>query len=389
MTPLPRVALLVENSRAYGRQLLRGVARYARMHGPWAFYARGLFYRKSASGRNELAQIRQWRPDGVIARDSEPIEQMRAWGIPIIIASAVDNTLTDMYRIITNDQAIGEMAADHLYQRGFRNFAYCGYPEMFWSTHRGDSFRKALIRRDMDVLVYDPPRNRRDWTWQREQTHLAHWVGGLPKPTAIMACNDDRAQQIAEACIIAGRRVPYDVAILGVDDDDQVCDLANPSLTSVRLSVEHAGYTAASILAQLMDGEKLSEVQVVVIDPVSVVRRESTDFLAVEDELVRKGLKYIRSHAPQPLQINDVAAALGVSRRSLHDRFRAVLGFTVHEEIKRARIDLIADLLAHSDLSITQIAEKMGFAGSDHLSRYFKQEMHRTPREFRKLHLNK
>ncbi|MBN2209984.1 MAG: DNA-binding transcriptional regulator [Sedimentisphaerales bacterium] len=389
MKRLPRVVLLLENSRAYGRQLLRGIARYSRIHGPWAFYARGLFYRMNSTAENVLSRIRKWRPDGIIARDSEPVKHIQQLDIPLIVASAVDDTLKDLHRIMTNDTAIGAMAADHLCKRGFKNFAYCGYPDMFWSENRGLSFRAALVQQGFAVAIYEPPSNQQAWNWEQEQSYLAKWLKSLPLPVAIMACNDDRAQQVAEACIIAGYRVPYDVAIVGVDDDDQVCDLANPSLSSVKLGVEQAGFTAAKLLAQLMNSDKIAAPQVVIVDPIDVVRRESTDFLAVEDELVCKGLKFIRSHSLQPLQVHDIVQALGVSRRSLHERFRQTLGRTVHDEIKRARIDIIADMLVNSDVSITQIAKKLGYSSSDHLSRYFKKEMGRTPREFRNLHIYK
>lgn len=207
MKRLPRVALLLENSRAYGRELLRGIARYSRIHGPWAFYAQGLFYRKNGAKKNRLSHIQQWRPDGIIARDSEPIEQMQRWNIPLIVASAVDDSRTDDHRVMTNDKAIGAMAANHLCQRGFKNFAYCGYPDMFWSINRGVRFCEALARKGFAVNVYKPPRNRQAWVWEREQDHLVKWLRSLVLPIAVMACNDDRAQQTAEACMsdFAGR----------------------------------------------------------------------------------------------------------------------------------------------------------------------------------------
>lgn len=389
MKQLPRVALLIESSRTYGRDLVRGIMRYSRMHGPWVFpwvfYRQDFFYVTRGSERAEVEHLRKWGPDGIIARDSKDIEELASWNIPLFVAIAMHPPKPHRNNIKSDDHAIGVMAAEHLLERGFRNFGYCGFDDMFWSDQRGDSFNSRISKAGFKTRFYKQPLSRKDRTWYKEEKVLTEWLKGLPKPVGIMACNDDRSQHITEACAIAKIDVPYEVAIIGVDNDEQVCDISNPPLSSVALDVERAGFQASELLDRMMSGEKMPP-QTVIVRPSRVVTRQSTNVVAVEDKLVSQALHFIQQNAKRLIQVDDVIKELNVSRRSLYDRFAKTLGRSVYDEIKRVRIDLISQMLLETDLSISDIAFSLGYDSTNHIARYFKQKMGVSPVDYRKHH---
>ncbi|MCJ7729517.1 MAG: substrate-binding domain-containing protein [Sedimentisphaerales bacterium] len=198
-------------------------------------------------------------------------------------------------------------------------------------------------------------------------------------------CNDDRGQHVTEACENANLDVPYEVAVIGVDNDDQVCDISNPPLSSVALDVEKAGFQASELLDRIMAGEKMPP-QTVTVRPTRVVTRQSSNIVAVEDKLVSQALQFIHQNAKRLIQVDDVIKDLSVSRRSLHDKFMKTLGRSVYDEIKRVRIDLISQMLLETDLSISDIAFSLGYDSTNHIARYFKQKMGVSPLDYRKLH---
>jgi LacI family transcriptional regulator len=389
MARLKRVALMIESSRTYGRELVRGIMRYSRLHGPWVFpwvfYRQDLFYVARGSERAELEHLRKWRPDGIIARDSRDIEELAGWNIPLFVAVAMEPPDAHRNNIISDNLAIGRMAAEHLLERGFRHFGYCGFDNMFWSVQRGESFSARISEAGFKTSIYKQPKSRAARTWYREEAVLAEWLRGLPKPVGVMTCNDDRGQHVTEACANANLDVPYEVAVIGVDNDDQVCDISNPPLSSVALDVDKAGFKASELLDRMMAGQKLPP-QTVTVHPNRVVTRQSTNVVAVEDKLVSQALNFIHQNAQRLIQVEDVVKALSVSRRNLHDKFMKTLGRSVFDEIKRVRIDLISQMLIETDLSISDIAFSLGYDNTNHIARYFKQKMGLSPLEYRKHH---
>lgn len=359
------------------------------MHGPWVFpwvfYRQDLFYAARGSERAELEHLRKWGPDGIIARDSRDIVELASWNIPLFVAVAMEPPESHRNNIISDNQAISKMAAEHLLERGFRHFGYCGFDDMFWSVQRGESFHARISEAGFKVSIYKQPKSRAARTWYREEAVLAEWLKGLPKPAGVMTCNDDRGQHVTEACANANIGVPYEVAVIGVDNDDQVCDISNPSLSSVALDVDKAGFQASELLDRMMAGQKLPP-QTVIVHPSRVVTRQSTDILAVEDKLVSRALNFIHQNAKRLIQVDDVIKAISVSRRHLHDKFMKTLRRSVYDEIKRVRIDLISRMLLETDMSISDIAFNLGYDNTNHFARYFKHKMGISPLEYRKLH---
>lgn len=374
----PSVLLFVETSREFGRGLLHGIARYSRLHGPWRVY------RWPGALDSSLPEWKYLKIDGAIVRDVAVVEDLVRSGIPVIFAQHNKESYAPYPSIITDGAQIGTMAAEHFLDRGFRHFAYCGLDDFAWSRGRGQYFRRRLEQAGFTMDQYQaPPRKGR--ASRDEQHHVAQWLRQLPKPVAVMCCNDDRALLVIEACKLIGSIVPDDVAVLGVDNDVLVCDLSDPPISSIALNTESAGYEAAQLLDDLMKGAPMAG-QVIGVQPTHIVTRMSTDMLAVTDPDVASALGFIRRNASRLIQVDDVVEATTASRRVLEKRFKAILHRSVHQEIRRVRVNNIVRLLVGTDMSITDIATHCGFDGVEHIARHFRKETGMSLREYRKRH---
>ena len=372
----PKVILLLETSREYGRQLQFGITKYSYFNGPWTFY-------REPGGRDRtLPQLKSWGATGIIAHahNAAMARKIINTGIPAIIKGYC---VPGWPTIAADNEAIGQMAAQHLIDRGFRHFAFCGLDNRFWSAERGCAFAAAVKSNGFQFHHYKHPRLRAERSWDKELLHMSEWLKAIPKPLGVMACIDDRSQHVLQACKIAGLDVPSEVAIVGVDNDELVCRLASPQLSSIALSAERAGYEAAELLDRLMKGEKTAD-QKIITKPTHVVTRQSTDAMAMEDRDVAKALQFIRNHANEPLQVTDVINEVPVSRRNLQQKFQNVLGRSILDEIRHTRIEQVAKMLIETNLSIAQIALVCGFPGIDHISRSFRTMKGLSPLAYRK-----
>jgi LacI family transcriptional regulator len=374
----PKVALLIETSREFGRSFMYGVARYARTHEPW------IFYREPGGLNQSITSVTHWKPDGIMTRTLKDFEALKKLQVPIIYVVHAETSEDSLLpTVVTDGQAVARMAAEHFLDRGFRHFAYCGFDDMPWSLHRGSSFQQALSESGYKVHMYTPPQATAQQGWENEQACLADWIKQLPKPVAIMACNDDRGHHIIEACKMHDLKIPEDVAAIGVDNDILSCDLCEPPLSSVALNTEKAGYEAAELLDRLMRGEPMNG-QKIMVKPTHVVTRRSSDILSIRDADVSEALAFIRKSCYESITVDDVVKAVSISRRVLEKRFRKVLNRSVLQEIRRARTDAAARMLIETEMSIAQISEKLGYTETAHLSRYFHKEKGLSPIAFRK-----
>jgi LacI family transcriptional regulator len=384
MATIPRVTLLIETSRGYGRGVLRGVVRYARLHGPWAFYI------SPGDFEQAVPRIRQWGGTGIIARIETPEigRALLATKLPIIALDlsrsqvAPDSPFRCCSQLSSDSNGAAELAATHLLDRGFRNYAFVGFADRIWSQRREQAFCATVRKAGFVPHVYPSPRRKADRQWDREQAVLEDWLRGLPKPLGIMACNDDRGRQVMEACRGTDLQVPEEVAVVGVDNDELLCELADPPLSSVALNAERGGFEAAALLAGLMS-RRIRKPRNIVAQALGVVTRRSTDVTAWEDSEVVQALLYIHKNAARPLLVDEIAGALTISRRSLEIRFERALDRTLHEEISRVRIERAKQLLIETDLPVRGVAAASGFCTPSYLAQVFKRHTGMTPAQYR------
>jgi LacI family transcriptional regulator len=380
MDKLPQVVLLLESSRGAGRALLRGFANYARHHGPWAF-------NWEPGGLNEIwPRLSRLNAQGVFLRDGKHIRKVLALGIPTVVVGHRKEVFPDVAHVVTDSESAGRLAAEHLLGCGFKHFAFCGPSHIRWSAARRESFHRHLKQFGRKVHFFNAPAEGHKTSWKTEHAIMGRWLKSLPKPVGVMACNDDAAHHLVEACKTARLHVPDQVGIIGVDNDELVCELSSPTISSVAINFERAGYESARLLDEWMRRGKISRPARIVAPATRVIPRLSTDILAVEDAQLLKALRFIRDHARENMSVADVARAAGLSRRALENRFRLELGRSILREIRRIRVDLIAQMLMETDLPVSDIAGALGYENLQHIARYFRKEKHMSLMAFRKRH---
>ena len=384
--PTPRVALLIESSRSYGRELLMGIAKYVRIHGPWS-----IEFEEGDPGEHFPKWFGRWKWDGIIARVTSPdmAGVLRRTGVPVVDLSG---SLPEARfpRIRSDEEMVGRMAAEHLLERGFKNFAFCGFNGTDWSDMRRTSFERRIAEAGSACQAFEyagPARSLSASDYEehgeRHERDLMAWLQPLPKPCGLMACNDARGRQVLNCCREVGVAVPDEVAVIGVDKDEIFCELSDLPLSSVILNTQQIGFEAAALLAKLMAGES-AESASLVVKPMGVMARQSTDVLAIDDRYIASALKHIREHACDGLDVESLLKAVPLSRSVLERRFSQIIGNSPKAEILRVRLDRVCRLLAESDLPLTEVALKTGFEHPEYMSRLFKKKMGITPGEYRK-----
>lgn len=376
-----RVALLIETSNSYSRKLLRGVRSYMQHHGPWSIQ-----FAEQARGNRPPDWLARWKGDGIIARiETEEIATaVRATGLPVVNVSATSHC-PEFPRVISDSAEIARLAVEHLSERGFRDLAYCGDDRFIWSGHHEANFADHVARLGGRCSVYRE-RQFKTANLDREKRGLIRWIQSLPRPVGIMACYDLRGRQILDVCRELGIRVPDEVAVIGQHNDDLLCDLCDPPLTSVIPNPEKSGFDAAGLLDRMMSGRRVRPVTMRTA-PLGVATRMSTDVVAVDDERLRRALRFIHDHRAEPITVDSILGEVPMSRTLLETSFKELIGTTPYRYILRIRTALVKELLLRKELSVARVAERCGFENTEYLSVVFKRETGMTPREFRSRHL--
>jgi len=376
----PHVALLVETSLSPGRDILSGIARYMREREPWALY-----HEPRSLAEGLPAWLQKWKGDGIIVRaqNREIADAVKATGLPVVDVLGVVPEVRLPLVHVANAQ-IASMAAEHLLERGFHHFGFFGIRNENWSEQRRDGFCQTLRRLAKPVIVLEVPRPAMSSTpWEQQQDALAQWLVGLPKPIGIMTASDQLGPHLLEACRRAGISVPDDVGVISVDNDETLCEVCNPSLSSVNAGHQVVGYQAAALLDHLMKGGALPTGPTFV-QPLGIVVRRSSDVIATEDRQVAMALRFIREHACSGLTAASVIAQIPVSRSVLQRRFRKETGRSIQEEIINTRLKRALDLLANTDLPLIEVAERCGFNHQEYLGVVLKSHFGKTPAEYRR-----
>ena len=388
-----RVILHINTARKYGRGLLTGIGRYARLRGTWQFYRSLPRYVTAVNRREEMMRVHDWRPTGGIVWDSERIGELLSLGIPLVVSPnvVVSKHYRDLFeafpQIGSNCEAIGKMGAEYFLDRGFRHFGFCGFRRAPWAQRRASAFAQRIAEAGYDTDVFPlrgAPKAKR---LQEATDHIVEWIRSLPKPLAVMACNDDRAFNVVDACRRAGCLIPEEVAVLGVDDEEEACEVFTPPLSSICLNATMAGFRAAEVLEAMMTGKTVPQTKwKIPVEPMYVVTRRSTDVMAIEDRVVAEAVNYVEQQVYAPIQVEDVVRKVSLSRRNLELRFRKALGRSVYAHIRKTKVNRITEVLLSTQTSIQEIAKAFGYPDAHNMSRFFKKETGLSLSEYRRKH---
>jgi LacI family transcriptional regulator len=374
-----RIGLVFSYSYSFDRNVARGIRIYAETRPHWLFTS-------VVPDEQPLRTLGALQPDGLIAAvNSEALARaFRSWTRPCVNVSDVLPE-PPLPRVSEDNLAIGRLAAGHFLERGFRHFGFVGHSDWLYSTQREAGFRQALSDAGYPVASYhDPALQSFDPSgqhWPLDQ-RIHRWLRSLPKPVGILALCDLWGMQLTEACQQADLRVPEDVALLGVDNDDLHCELARPTLSSVLVPAQQIGQEAAALLDRLLAGAKPPR-RPIYLPPPGLVARRSSDALPIDDPDVVTAVRFIRGRGHLPLCVEDVLKEVPVGRRSLERRFRKALGRGLGEEIRRVHLERAQRLLAETDLPTKAVAEQAGFADYRHMALVFRQQFGLSPTAYR------
>jgi len=393
MSAAPLVAVILDAARAYDRLIIGGVAKFARERTGWSLYV-------EEDPLEKLPDLARWHGHGIIANfdDRRIARAIRGLDIPVVgVGGGYGwyDPASGIPYIYTDNAAIGRLAAEHLLGCGFGTLAYCGTPKTAtngWSEERAAAFARACAAAGRPCHVFSG-RHGHARRWADVQRELTAWLAPLPKPLGVMACNDLRARHVLEACRTLGLKVPHDVAVIGVDNDALVCELTDPPLSSVDQAARQIGYEAAAALDRLMapaspgrggrrprrekSGPKL------VVPPIGVVARASTDTMATADTAVVQALQALRRDPAVRPDVEGLAVASGLPRGTLEKRFKAAVGRSIHEEHVRLRLAATRRLITTSDLPLKAIAARLGFPSVQYMTTFVRRHVGATPARLR------
>ena len=380
-----KILLLTDFSSGYSRHLLKGVVEYSKENGPWVFYRMPIYYRELHGDEGVVKWAKRWKADAILAQLNDiDMDILQTLDIPIIVQN-----YRDRYKNISNltgDYILsGQMAADFFIKKGFKDFAYYSYTDAVWMRERGEGYKDTVLKHGGNIHIFMHQcqiTNEQDkWTFNAEV--VRSWLLNLPKPVAIFACDDYHALQITEVCKMHNIDMPNEVAILGVDNDELLCSISDPTLSSIELDVQNGGYEVGKLLHNFINKKAKPPIDII-IKPIRIVERKSTLRFAVNNKHIETLLQYIEDNFDNPLPVEHLVQLLPYSRRVLEKRFKEETGITIYQYIQRVRIDKFADLLLTSDMSLVEAAISTGFDDYKNVSRIFMKTKGMTPLQFRK-----
>jgi len=380
-----KIILLIDFAEEYSKSLLKGIARYSREHGPWIFCRMPLYQRETIGLEGILEWAKEWGANGIIGQlyNDPKVELFVKAGIPVI-AQDFKERFTNLPNITGLHYEAGVMGADYFLKKGFKNFAFYGFSDIVWSRERAEGFEDTIKKAGYEVDYFEHRMSRTGELWFYKPSSLSQWLKSLPKPIALMACDDNQGQHITEACRHSGIRIPEEVAVLGVDNDEMICEFSDPPLSSIGQDAEKGGYDTAKLLHHMMENGTTTDFWDIYVKPTQVITRQSTDIYATNDADIAASLKYIHQNIEKNLQVDDIVKQVPLSRRALEKRFQQMTGLPIYKYIFNLRMEKFTTKLLETDMSVFEIAMDLGFNDAKNIARQFKQLKGCTPLEYRK-----
>ena len=376
-----KILLLVDYSSEFSRRLLRGLVQYSKDYGPWLFY-RLPSYLKTMNGKEGIVEwAKEWQADAIIAQwDHEGTNLLKQLNIPVILQNYKKRS--DFYSNLTGDYVgTGKMAAQFFIKKRFKNFAFYGNKDVVWSKERAEGFRQEieLVRGN---YYYFESEKLEGPQWGKSHIELDDWLLKLPKPIALFACDDEFALRVSEICKMNNIKIPEEISLLGVDNDELICNLSDPPISSIALDVEGGGYNAGRLIHRLILKER-NEPFNIVINPTHFELRQSTEKFDISNPHILEVVEFIENNFTNEISIDSLTHLVPLSRRNLEVKFKNEMGTSIYQFILNCRVDLLANMLIATDRSLYDLALEVGFNDCKNISRIFKKFKNHSPIEYR------
>lgn len=377
-----RVFIQLDSGRGYSRQLLKGIYDYNNHISHWGIILQSAYYQKPEDfSKVNIDIIKAHRPDGLILSYCSDLEKLLKLNIPIVQTTSLNKNRKIPF-VLGNYDADSKLAIDYFLSIGFSNIGFFGVNNLSWAKGRYGCLKKYTELNKMNFFVYNHKTNLENINYSKNLNMLVKWLLQLPKPIGFLACNDDFGQVLINACLLAKLRVPQDVAVLGVDNDELICNITYPNMSSISRNLKETAFSLCELLDRMMDGEKLVNVRVYT-QPVEVVVRQSTDTIASQDGEVIKAITFIRENVHSKITVDDVVQSTFLSKRRLYARFKAVTGHSINREIQLGKLSRFKQLLRDTQKSVGEIGYEVGLGDVTHVSRWFANIEGKSPSVWR------
>lgn len=381
---MKKILILIDYSSEFSRRLLKGLIQYSKEHGPWIFYRLPSYYKTLYGKQGIVDWAKEWKADAVIARwDHDGTNLLAELNIPILLQNY--KTRSPYFSNLTGDYfGTGEMAARFFIKRRYRNFAFYGNRGVVWSRERAEGFRTEVEKAGGNYYYFESE-NLNGEQWSSSHIQLDDWILSLPKPIGMFACDDSFALQVSEICKINNIAIPEEISLLGVDNDELICNLSDPPISSIVLDVEKGGYEAGKLIDRFIKGEK-KEPYDIIIKPSRLELRKSTEKYAISNPYISKVVNYIEDNFTSGIDIEALTALVPLSRRNLEVKFKNEMGTSIYQFVLECRIGYLGHLLLTTDRPLFDLALESGFNDCKNISRIFKKFKGYTPIEYKQMH---
>lgn len=381
---MKRILILIDYSSEFSRRLLRGLIQYSKDHGPWLFYRLPTYYKTMYGKEGIVEWAKSWEADAILAKwDHEGTNLLSTLNIPVVLQNF--KSRSPYFSNLTGDYyGTGEMAAKFFIKRRFRNFAFYGNKDVIWSQERASGFR-AEVEKVGGNFYYFESEDLGGKEWSDVHVELDEWLLSLPKPVGLFACDDDFALRMSQICRINNIKIPEEISLLGVDNDDLICNLSDPPISSIVTDVEKGGYETGRLIDRMLK-EGVTEPIDIIVKPSRIELRKSTEKYDISNEYITEIVNYIEDNFTSDIKIESLTAIVPLSRRNLEVKFKEEMGTTIYQFILGCRIDYFADLLIATERTLYDMALESGFNDCKNISRIFKKHKGHTPVEYKNIY---
>lgn len=380
-----KVLFISDFTESFANNILKGIADYSRQKDQWSICRMPLHYKNKIGIEGVVRWAKEWGVDAVIGTFdiTDNLSLFRDEGI-IVVAQDYKTRFKTVPNLTSDYRKTGRMAAEFYMDRGFSNFGFFGLTDVCWSDERRDGFKETVVSSGPNVSFHEYIMKEEEHRWFYDKDSLVKWLHDLPKPIGILACDDNQGNNLIEACHSAGIEVPEEISIIGVDNDNLLCDISVPTLSSIQIDIEQGGFMAAKMIDALVHNPDM-DCRDIVMKPIRIIERVSTASFAKSDPEIQKAIRFIHQNKYRKISVQDVMGEVALSRRLLERRFKSVTGKAVYQYISELRLKAFADMLQESTEPVVNIALHLGETDVKSISKRFKAVYGYTPNEWRQI----